>query len=429
MKKIFLAVLTVLLMLPGFLAMAATADDICLASWASLMAYDDRIGHLSRHELEKRGLSIERFNETTNQADAKCYIIKRPRSAVAPAVTIFAITGTENKRDIKNDLRIATVPFHPGRTGQATDSSVPQVHKGFDDYTTVALHTMTSKGLTIEQSLLQDLQAEPAAPLIITGHSLGGAVATLSAARLADMGVAPDRLSVITFGAPAVGNQAFVDMYKSKFQLERIVVKGDIVNSILPALVRAYAHFPQRTTWKQPVELDRFEHDITGYVDMAMRHYYDSPHVSPAGPVFFPSSGLEAGHVYVAPFTFYLDEDLASERHYMELALRDSLRGRFQDAHFSASESQTMIEACQAALKAHCAYVIFQRYSGRRLRNVENKFAMSLQEEIYDTTGRLIYAQAAITDTNLLTPLLALLYDQVKAEQSREEFIQYGAVS
>ena len=59
----------------------------------------------------------------------------------------------------------------------------------------------------------------------MTGHSLGGAVALLAAARLYDEGAS--QIQVVTFGAPAVGNAAFNAAYEPLLQVDRIVMAGD----------------------------------------------------------------------------------------------------------------------------------------------------------------------------------------------------------
>ncbi len=53
--------------------------------------------------------------------------------------------------------------------------------------------------------------------VIISGHSLGGAVATLfSAKMLMDDTLKADHLSVITFAAPAAGQYDFAEYFKDK---------------------------------------------------------------------------------------------------------------------------------------------------------------------------------------------------------------------
>ncbi len=70
----------------------------------------------------------------------------------------------------------------------------------------------------IEPSLV-DLDA----PLILTGHSLGGAFATMAAA----VSPVPVR-AVVTFGAPRVGNQAFVDRL-GVLPVHRVIHHHDLV--------------------------------------------------------------------------------------------------------------------------------------------------------------------------------------------------------
>lgn len=54
----------------------------------------------------------------------------------------------------------------------------------------------------------------PNAKLVLTGHSLGGAVATLAAIDFAHKNIHVDR--TIVFGAPRVGNARFAEYGASK---------------------------------------------------------------------------------------------------------------------------------------------------------------------------------------------------------------------
>lgn len=65
-----------------------------------------------------------------------------------------------------------------------------------------------------------------ACPVFYTGHSLGGALATLAAAHRAPR-------AVYTFGSPRVGNQAFVDTLAA-IPIHRFVDDSDIVTTIPP---------------------------------------------------------------------------------------------------------------------------------------------------------------------------------------------------
>ena len=63
----------------------------------------------------------------------------------------------------------------------------------------------------IDEVLFNEILANTDTRVLLTGHSLGGAVATLLAERLVSMGIDKDRVPVITFGAPAIGNAAFAE--------------------------------------------------------------------------------------------------------------------------------------------------------------------------------------------------------------------------
>jgi triacylglycerol lipase len=65
--------------------------------------------------------------------------------------------------------------------------------------------------------------------LVIVGHSLGGALATLASVRLKDAGYAT---TVFTFGSPRVGNSVFSAAYKCDHF--RFVNRADIVPHLPP---------------------------------------------------------------------------------------------------------------------------------------------------------------------------------------------------
>ncbi|KAL6333225.1 hypothetical protein AAG906_028408 [Vitis piasezkii] len=73
--------------------------------------------------------------------------------------------------------------------------------------------------------------------LTITGHSLGGALALLNAYEAASSLPDLDHISVISFGAPRVGNIAFRDkMNEMGVKILRVVMKQDIVPK-LPGII------------------------------------------------------------------------------------------------------------------------------------------------------------------------------------------------
>lgn len=91
-------------------------------------------------------------------------------------------------------------------------------------------------------------------PVIITGHSLGGNLATVLASylsfKLKESGHPNTNIHVITFAAPAAGNEAFAADFNKKFpQSVRIENAGDIVpkfpcTSAVAGLAKLYSSSP-----------------------------------------------------------------------------------------------------------------------------------------------------------------------------------------
>eukprot|EP01080_Neovahlkampfia_damariscottae_P008559 gene8560-382_t len=112
-----------------------------------------------------------------------------------------------------------------------------KVHVGFyDDYK------------NLHQTVLARLGTLPKnKKIIFTGHSRGGALAAIGALMVAIDGYA-DRVELITFGKPRIGNKAFSkyfdQMVKKKW---RVVNKKDIVARLPPTLIQY--HHATREIW------------------------------------------------------------------------------------------------------------------------------------------------------------------------------------
>lgn len=134
---------------------------------------------------------------------------------------ILAFRGTDPTQlgDWRADLRGNYAAAFEGR-----------VHQGFKDGL-VALWAKVRPGMPLDR------------PLHVTGHSLGGALATLGA--LQAFGEGATVASVSTFGSPAVGDQAFVRFFTQTLgdRSDRVVHFADPVPRLLnPAL--GYFHVP-----------------------------------------------------------------------------------------------------------------------------------------------------------------------------------------
>jgi hypothetical protein len=136
--------------------------------------------------------------------DTKCLI--------EPAIgihTSIAFRGTADIRNWLTDLDFEKVPV----------GKPVRVHRGFQRATDAIL------------PLIRSRLGHPAdcRPLIITGHSLGGALAKLAAYELQQAGYSIS--FVYTFASPRVGNASWRDVYNRMlgFKTFRVAAVGDLV--------------------------------------------------------------------------------------------------------------------------------------------------------------------------------------------------------
>lgn len=131
-----------------------------------------------------------------------------------PEAALLVFRGTSNIGQWIRDARVLPAPF--GDWGWA--------HLGF------------VKGIeAVEDALLAFAGiARTKAHVWVAGHSLGGALAVLAAARLVDLGVG--RPLILTYGQPAVGFGDFVGAFDRKLptSLWHIINQSDIVPRVPP---------------------------------------------------------------------------------------------------------------------------------------------------------------------------------------------------
>ncbi|WP_418317116.1 lipase family protein [Piscinibacter sakaiensis] len=141
-------------------------------------------------------------------------------------VLVFRGTEPASLRDWLQDLMVWFKPVD-------NDRPELRIHSGFLDYLQLLWPAIEAWRMSLP---------ERSTGWLLTGHSLGGAMAKLAAWRLHDSG---ERIeAVVSFGAPAIGNRAFQAWCESQDLAARIwrVVSGpDIVPVVLPSEI-GYAH-------------------------------------------------------------------------------------------------------------------------------------------------------------------------------------------
>ena len=116
----------------------------------------------------------------------------------------------------------------------------PKVHMGWlDIYTSVSnisgFRNKSARGQLwdVIDSLKQKYEGEKLS-IVVIGHSLGGALATLSAFDLAVNGSRDIPVAVFGFSCPKVGNEAFNDTVKryNNFKILHVHTQGDLVPNV-----------------------------------------------------------------------------------------------------------------------------------------------------------------------------------------------------
>ncbi|OPB37243.1 extracellular lipase-like protein [Trichoderma guizhouense] len=137
---------------------------------------------------------------------------------------ILSFRGSNNLRNFITDVVFGF-----------TDCSLAdgcEVHDGFNDAWNEVASAATD-------ALTQARAANPSFEIVSTGHSLGGAVATLAASVLRTQGFAID---VYTFGSPRVGNDVYANFVTSQPGSEFRVTHFDDPVPRLPPIIFDYRH-------------------------------------------------------------------------------------------------------------------------------------------------------------------------------------------
>lgn len=167
------------------------------------------------------------------------------QSIAKPTTYLIAFRGTDSAADAYEDIWADTVAFKP--YNQATFPKNVHVADGFN-----SIYTSKGEGmsLSMQEQLFEKLsnQTPPPEKIIITGHSLGGPLASLFALDIAHSFGSNVKVTNITFASPRVGLQTWKDTYNKKYALEavtyRIANYQDGIPSLPPELL-SYHHIGQ----------------------------------------------------------------------------------------------------------------------------------------------------------------------------------------
>lgn len=420
MKK-FLAVLMMLLALTTCAEASSEFDAAeirMICAICSMGAYSDDDSHLMRSMVTERGWQIETLSQKNNRANAKAYLFSKGDTK------ILTIAGTESLKDVEVDFRVGRVRLYDDGSPYANKKITSDevfMHRGFRDYTDVVL----GDGLT--ERLKTSLEKNPYETLYITGHSLGGAVATIAAIRLVDAGIPKDRFKVITFAAPAVGSQALANAYEDRIDLTRIMMKGDAIKKSLRKL--GYVQFGKVIEYERSnAARGHFKHLMSVYLDCAIRDY-----INAGGNFRHDAQDKINAPIYVAPILFVKDSLPKSDEEIIFNTLNDGLKNHFGNLIFAIDKivevkektiaDENFNEFADAAKNLGCKYVLVRVISAKKIRNVlSSGRRVTLEEIILDNEGFTLSMHTAGSSTSELTIFEAVLDAQDKLNDDLKNF-------
>jgi len=181
-----------------------TKKEALYNSKLAVLAYSNR----DQINWEEYGLLLVKWIEN-KKSDTQGFVATKGK-------TIYVVwRGSESKKDFQNDASIDKVPFI---------NEGEKVHIGFKS----AWESVLEDTYNAIDNALENLQEE-ATNIVVTGHSLGGAIATLYAYSIKKH--YPNyNVSSTTIGSPRVGNKIFKENYdNSSIDTLRIVHNNDLV--------------------------------------------------------------------------------------------------------------------------------------------------------------------------------------------------------
>lgn len=228
--------------------------------------------------LRDYGWQIMPYHESSGKVAANFSLAHNYFPDINKHIYLVTFRGSADKGDWKVNLQTRQVPYQdkviPAQPQENMLNGTPAVHEGFISYTdTMVLASVIDENQNFK-GIFRKVYEDPDAYLILTGHSLGGAAATLLGERLVSLGMPKDKFVVINFGAPAVGNDAFAAAYGDKIDLMRITNTADPVPGSLQTVFGGYKQFGYNYKYHLSMKMSNFQHDIAMYFDHSVSEYF-----------------------------------------------------------------------------------------------------------------------------------------------------------
>jgi len=167
-------------------------------------------------------------------------------------ILYVSFRGTSTVHDVLSDISISSVKLTDGM-------HTAKVHSGFHKYFMSLFVDL--KGLMKTHALDYDR-------VVLTGHSLGGAIASIASIYIHEL-VQTKKISCITFGAPKVGNQGFATIFSDSVRMDlRVIISSDPVPKLPPGKFK-HPTPPYVINWGQTRHgLRADDHKLKNYIQL-----------------------------------------------------------------------------------------------------------------------------------------------------------------
>lgn len=231
------------------------------------------------HYLKTIGWQVEPFVAHDGKLETHYSVVKK--SFRRADVFIVALRGSKTRNDWKINLKVGKVNYGGNTLEEMQEiakapyvSGTPGVHGGFNSYANNVIRDSVVDKQGKLTGVFEYVKNDDKAILVLTGHSMGGAVATLMATRLVDLGFPKDRLKVITFGAPAIGNKQYNEAVANKIDMLRISNSKDPVTGSLQTFFGGYQQCGRSKMYNIGTNTSIMQHDMSFYYDYSVIEFY-----------------------------------------------------------------------------------------------------------------------------------------------------------
>lgn len=271
-------------------ALAATPQPVSKAyieRYLTMMAASSCLGvYLPEQSTEfdylrSFGWKIDTYSFKQGTVETNFAVAENKTQDYGKKIYMVTFRGSASKNDWKLNLKTERVNYGGNTLSemeqialQPLDKTQPAVHSGFNSYVDTVLRSAVLDEQGNWKGVFRTTATRTDAYLVLTGHSLGGAAATLLGERLVSLGFPKDRLQVITFGAPALGNAAFADTYGESINLLRVTNSNDPIPGGLQTFFGGYKQFGEQHKYELSTKISSMQHAMAMYFDYSVSDYY-----------------------------------------------------------------------------------------------------------------------------------------------------------